>query len=131
MNFWNKLFGSRSKPKSPNILPPDVEKGAYEGVFNIVSQHKAKMAELDKEEDKYWETKKAQLASSPNPPDADTRDKNHLRAKDLATIAEYHFKCGRFDQARENYDRASLLTEDDANLSKKYKDRANAIGRTS
>lgn len=133
MNFFRRLFGTRSKP-------PEDAAGLYEGVYKVVDQHRSRMAQLGRKEDEYWERKKTQLQTeretqsslqTPSSPAAQglIDEKNRSRAEDLARIAEWHFKCDRFDEARKNYERAALLTSADDNLSKQYQDKANKVGR--
>jgi hypothetical protein len=94
----------------------------------MADQHQAKLTQLEREEGEYWEKKKTEFLSELPVASGETIDKNHARVKDLVTIAEYHFKCNRFDEARKNYERAALLTMDDENPSKKYQDKARESG---
>lgn len=128
MNFFRRLFGSPSTPTSSRKLTLDEQEGLYQRVSQMAGQHQAKMTQLGREEDEYWEKKKAQLLTEPPVASGEAIEVNHARAKDLATIAVYHFKNDRFDEARKNYERAALLTMDDENLSKEYQAKAKESG---
>ena len=131
MNFLKRLFTHRSNAaKMPSNDP------VFDPLYRKVLQVKADQEEHYRQQDEYWAHKQAELqsrreaeASSSSTGPASDNDQNAQRAADLAKIAEWHFKCARFEEARKNYERAAMLTAHDTQLSRQYREQAEKASR--